>query len=134
MYKRLIALTLLILAVSTARAISSTEATKIITAAYEDILGRKPDANGLSEFRTNMVEKGWDEDDVRRKLRDSREYKEKNAKDIVNAAYQDLLGRKPDKAGMDDFVNKIINDKWDEADVRKMIRRSEEYQKRQNKK
>jgi hypothetical protein len=133
MNKILLPFLLLSLAASTARAISSTEATRVITAAYEDILGRKPDPQGLSDFRINMVEKGWDEADVRRKLRDSREFKEKDAKAIVTAAYQDLLGRNPDKEGMKQFVNHIIDDKWDEKDVRKMIRRSDEYIKRQKK-
>jgi len=129
----LIVLAFLSLAVSPARAISSTEATRVITAAYEDLLGRKPDPQGLSDFRINMVEKGWDEADVRRKIRQSAEFKEKEAKDIVTAAYQDLLGRKPDKEGLRNFTQKILNEKWDDKAVRKALRNSEEFQKRQKK-
>jgi hypothetical protein len=46
---------------------------------------------------------------------------------IVENAYQDILGRKADKAGMREFRSKIIDQGWTERQVREALRQSPEY-------
>ncbi len=51
-----------------------------ITRAYQEILGRDPDPEGLEHYRKRMVNDSWGIDRVRDKLFDSAEYKQKNPK------------------------------------------------------
>ncbi|MDD2236475.1 MAG: hypothetical protein PHG65_04630 [Kiritimatiellae bacterium] len=100
---------------------------RIITRAYEDILNRKPDTGGLRNYRIKMIDEGWSEQDVRNDLRNSTEAKKGDVDQIIRRAYQDLLGRDPDRAGFDNY-RKMIRDKdWSEQDVRNSIRESQEY-------
>ena len=46
---------------------------------------------------------------------------------IVENAYQDVLGRKADKAGIREFRSKIIDQGWTEAQVREALRHSPEF-------
>ena len=48
---------------------------------------------------------------------------------IVARAYEDILGRKVDKAGMRMFRSKIIDNGWTEEQVRDALRNSPEYTK-----
>ena len=48
---------------------------------------------------------------------------------IVERAYEDILGRKADKAGMRNFRSKIIDDGWTEKQVRAALRESPEFNK-----
>ncbi len=114
-------------------AVDSETATRQITAAYEDLLGRKPDDAGLREFRTQMVDKGLSEKKMRAAIKRSEEYKSKGTDAIITRAYQDVLGRKPDSGGLKTFRAKI-NAGWSEKRLRKELRESEEYKKRQEKK
>ena len=100
---------------------------RVITRAYEDILNRKPDAGGMRNYRIKMIDEGWSEQDVRNDLRNSTEAKQGNVDQIIRRAYQDLLGRDPDRTGMENY-RKMIRDKgWSEQDVRNSIRESQEY-------
>ncbi len=47
---------------------------------------------------------------------------------IVENAYQDILGRKADQAGLRDFRSKIIDQGWTAAQVRNALRNSPEFQ------
>jgi hypothetical protein len=47
---------------------------------------------------------------------------------IVRRAYQDVLEREPDTAGLRQYRSRIIDDGWSEAEVRDALRRSSEYQ------
>ena len=116
-----------------ALAIGSEEATRIVTRAYEDVLGRKPDPDGLATFRGNIVDRGWNEEKVRAALRKSDEYKTKQADIIIKNAFQDLLGRKPDPEGYKDYHNRIVNKGWDEQKVRRSLKKSVEYKQKQKK-
>jgi len=109
-----------------ALAVSSDEATKQITAAYEEIFGRKPDPQGMRIYRSRMVDDGWSIDDVRNELMNSEEAKNKNAEKIVRNAYQDILGRNPDPAGMKLYRGKILNEGWTEKKLRQVLRESAE--------
>jgi hypothetical protein len=103
---------------------------RIIRRAYEDILHREPDAEGLRHYRTEMIDNGWTERDVREALRKSAEHdrvKESSADRIVKRAYQDLLGREADYNGLVMYRNRIVDDGWDEYDVREALRKSPEF-------
>jgi hypothetical protein len=45
----------------------------------------------------------------------------------VRRAYQDILDREPDPAGLRQFRSRIIDDEWTEAQVRDALRNSAEY-------
>jgi hypothetical protein len=49
---------------------------------------------------------------------------------IVRRAYQDLLDREPDAAGLRLYRSRIIDDDWTEDQVREALRRSPEYRER----
>jgi hypothetical protein len=103
---------------------------RVVRRAYEDILHREPDAEGLRHYRTEMIDNGWTEQDVRQALRKSAEHdtvKDSSADRIVKRAYQDILGRDPDYNGLVQYRKKIVNDGWDEHDVREALRNSPEY-------
>jgi hypothetical protein len=113
--------------------VSQSSAERIVKRAYQDILGRDPDYNGLTTYRNRIVNDGWDEQDVRQALRNSPEYRQKNtmtrqkAEEIVTRAYRSVLGRDPDPAGMENYVQGVLRKHWSEADVARDLRNSDEY-------
>lgn len=113
-------------------AMNSEQATKVVTAAYEDILNRKPDPSGLREYRSQLVDNGWTENQVRQALRESAEYKKKSTDTIIENAYQDLLNRRADSSGRKYLADKIVKDNWTEKNVRDWIRKSDEYKNKHN--
>ena len=112
--------------------LSDAQIDQMITRAYRDVLGRAPDASGLSNFRSQVKTKGWTDADVRTALRESAEYREKNtmteakAREIVARAYQSVLGRDPGP-GADVYVQKVWREKWTERDVANELRKSDEF-------
>ena len=103
----------------------------IVRQAYQDILGRDPDPEGLRAYRSNIIDKGWSEQDVREALRNSPEYASGGARSasadrIIRRAYRDILGRDPDPSGLETYRRNIVERGWDEQDVRTALRRSEE--------
>ena len=103
----------------------------IVRRAYQDILGRDPDPEGLRTYRANIIDRGWTEQDVREALRNSPEYqtgpaRTASADRIIRRAYQDILGREPDPEGLDTYRRNIVERGWDEQDVRTALRRSQE--------
>ena len=103
----------------------------IIRTAYQDILGRDPDPEGLRTYRSNIVDRGWSEQDVREALRNSPEYasgafRDRSADRIIRRAYQDILRREPDPEGLSNYRRMIVQEGWDEQDVRQALRRSDE--------
>jgi uncharacterized protein DUF4214 len=103
----------------------------IIRRAYQDILGREPDPEGLRTYRSNMVDRNWTEQDVREALRNSPEYasgafRTSSADRIIRRAYQDILGREPDPSGLETYRRNIVERGWDEQDVRQALRKSDE--------
>jgi Peptidase inhibitor family I36 len=105
---------------------------RIVRRAYQDILEREPDANGLRLYRTHIIDEGWTEAQVRDDLRNSREYREKNsmtpakAQDIVRRAYLAVLKREPDP-GSQGMVQRVLRDHWTQQDVERELRNSAEY-------
>jgi uncharacterized protein DUF4214 len=113
----------------------------VVRRAYQDILGRDPDPNGLRNYTGKIVNEGWSEWDVRNALRRSDEYaatggpavhfRTASADRIIRRAYLDILGREPDPAGMESYRRNILEEGWDEYDVRRaLIRSSERRQQR----
>jgi len=108
---------------------------RIVRRAYEDILDREPDPNGLRVYRSHIIDDGWDERQVRDALRSSPEYRERNtmtrqkAEEIVRQAYRSVLNREPD-AGSRSYVDKVLRDKWTQRDVERELRNSSEYRNR----
>jgi hypothetical protein len=103
---------------------------RMIRHAYEDVLGREPDSDGLRTYRNNVIDRGWTERQVREALRDSSEHKQNThaATDrIVKHAYNTVLGRDPDPSGLYQYRNQIEQHGWDEHDVERSLRDSPEY-------
>ena len=114
-------------------------ADRIIRRAYQDILGRAPDASGLASYRNQIAYHGWDEHDVREALMNSPEYRQKGgagamtqerAREVVRRAYLSVLGREPDPASAP-FVDRVMRDHWTERDVARELRNSDEYRSKQ---
>ena len=109
---------------------------KIIRRAYQDVLGRDPDAGGLRQYRSRIMDDRWSEEQVRESLRSSPEFREKitmtqeKAEAIVRAAYQAVLKREPDAAGSRGYINSVLRDKWSQQDVERELRKSDEFRNR----
>ncbi len=88
-------------------------------------------------YRSKVLDQGWDEQDVRRALMKSPEYRERNrlsdedAEEIVRRAYLSVLDREPDPAGMRGYKAKVLNDHWNAEDVARELRKSDEYRSKQ---
>lgn len=106
---------------------------KVIRRAYDDILDREPDEKGLRHYRSRMIDEDWTEHDVRESLRKSDEYarhRQESAERIVRRAYEDVLGREPDSRGLRMYRSKVLDQGWDEHDVRRALEQSPEYRER----
>jgi hypothetical protein len=104
----------------------------IVRRAYQDILGRDPDPDGMRSYRSKIIDDGWTERDVREDLRRSAEYREKTtmtrqkAEEIVRRAYLTVLEREPD-ADSRGWVDRVLRDRWTQQDVERELRKSPEY-------
>jgi hypothetical protein len=77
-----------------------------------------------------MINNGWTERDIREDLLRSPEYGQRKwefADKIIRRAYLDILGREPDPTGLSAYRTKILDQGWDEHDVREALRRSPEF-------
>jgi hypothetical protein len=116
-------------------AVSSRDAERVVQRAYQDLLGRNPDTDGMRIYRSHIIDDGWSETKVRDSLRDSPEYREKmtmtypKAQEVVRQAYLSVLKREPD-AGAAGYVDKVLRSHWTQADVERELRKSPEYRKR----
>lgn len=105
---------------------------RVIRRAYQDVLNREPDSDGMRTYRRHMIDDGWSEAEVRESLRKSAEYREKSfmtparAQDIVRRAYMNVLKREPD-SGSQGYVDRVIRDHWSQQDVERELRKSDEY-------
>jgi peptidase inhibitor family I36 len=109
---------------------------RIVRRAYQDVLGREPDASGMRTYRTHIIDEGWTEAQVRDDLRNSAEYREKTtmtypkAQEIVRRAYLAVLKREPDPQGSRGYVERVMRERWSQQDVERELRNSPEYRKR----
>jgi hypothetical protein len=60
-------------------------------------------------------------------VRAQRGVSDAEASDIVRRAYQSVLNREPDAAGMRDYKARIMNDRWTEQQLVNALRNSDEY-------
>ena len=116
-------------------------ADRIVRRAYEDLLSREPDQEGLRTYRSRIIDDGWSESDVRDSILRSAEYREKTseyrdygttrerAQDIVRRAYLSVLNREPDPQSRG-YVEKVLRDQWTQQDVERELRQSAEYRNR----
>src|SRR5688572_28413163 len=106
-----------------------------IRSAYQDVLGRDPDAEGLRHYRERIRREGWTEQDIREALRNSEEYRADafrtaSADRIIRRAYLDVLRREPDAEGLQAYRREVLENGWEYHDVRTALARSTE--RRQN--
>jgi hypothetical protein len=105
---------------------------RIVHRAYQDILAREPDPEGMRVYRSHIIDDNWTEEQVRDALRRSPEYRERStmtpqkAADIVRRAYLSVLNREPDAASQG-YVQRVLRERWTEEDVARELRRSPEY-------
>jgi hypothetical protein len=102
------------------------DADRAIKAAFRDLLGREPDFSGLQHYRVLLLERGWDDEDLRDDLRKSREFHDRDVDGIVRRCFREILGRDPDPKGLRDYVKKMRDWRWTEADLRQDLHRSRE--------
>jgi len=102
------------------------EADRVIRRIYREILGRDPDEAGLRHYRSRLMTDGWGEDELRRALRDSREFSNRDYEGIVRRIYREVLHRDPDPEGLRSYAANLRDRRWSEDDLRREIRRSEE--------
>lgn len=75
----------------------------------------------------NDENRGRDRGNDRRDDRRDNRRRPEDADRIVRRAYQDVLGRDPDEAGLRQYRSRIIDDDWSEEQVRNSIRNSPEF-------
>jgi len=116
---------------------------RMIQRAYEDLLGRQPDAEGLRTYRGRILDDGWSEAQVRESIRRSNEYKERTsgnygdqysmtrqrAEDVVRRAYLNIFNRAPDPNSRG-YVERVLRDNWTQQDVERELRQSPEFRAR----
>lgn len=100
---------------------------KVIRRAFQDVLEREPTDGDLRHYRSLMIERGWNEQQVRANLRTTEEYRVPVMTRRLNRIYRELLGRDVDPRGFDHYRNKIIEHGWSDEDIRRDIRNSAEY-------
>lgn len=82
---------------------ASDNATSLIYAVYDDVLGRAPDSAGLQGWRSALLEQGWPVVQVANSVLNSDEYLISQ----IKLAYQTVLHRDYDQAGLNDWLNRI---------------------------
>ena len=56
---------------------------------------------------------------------------DQQAQDIVRRAYQSVLKRDPDPAGMASYKARVVRDRWSQFDVERELRKSDEFRNKQ---
>ena len=114
------------------RGVSAT-ADATVRRVYQEVLLREPDPQGLTLYRNHMSNDRWSEQDVRDALLKSPEYRQRtvltsqqSAEQLVARAYRATLNREPDPASRV-YVDKVLRERWTEADVTRELRNSPEY-------
>jgi hypothetical protein len=102
----------------------------VIKRAYLDLLGREPDPAGFRDYRSLIIDQGWNEIMVRDNIRRGDEFRREGADRIIRRAYLDVLGREVDAEGLKHFRHNLLEKNWTEGDVRDALRRSDEFRKK----
>lgn len=112
------------------RPVPAVDVDRLIQRSYRDVLEREPDEAGLRHYRAQIIDRGWSEKQLRDHLRASDEYRGSVVERTITRVYRDVLGRAPDRSGLDHYRSQIIWHNWTEADLRKDLLRSNEYRSR----
>jgi hypothetical protein len=107
-----------------ALAASLSEANTIVRNAYNDLLGRDPDPDGLKTFRDHILNDGWSKEDVRKAIKQSPEYSLRQAEMVVRRAFRDALDRDPTSSDMRKYKPLVENQGWTEDDIKRDLRHS----------
>jgi hypothetical protein len=99
----------------------------IVQRAYRDLLDRKVDPEGLRVYREKLIERNWTEDELRRDLRNSPEFRALNPDEVITRAYHDVLKREPDPAGLNHYRDLFANHGWTIGQIRADLVRSPEW-------
>jgi hypothetical protein len=108
---------------------------QVIRRAYQDVLQRDPDPEGMRTYRSHIIDDGWTEQDVRQALRESPEYRDLNtmtmarAQEIVRQAYLSVLGREPDE-GSRGYVQAVFQRRMTRQQLERELRNSPEFRTR----
>ncbi|PTX90723.1 DUF4214 domain-containing protein [Opitutus sp. ER46] len=102
---------------------------RMIERAYDDLLERRPDREGMEHYR-RFLERGGSESSMRARLRESEEYRVKLPDSKTTRAYQNVLRRAPDAGGMEHYRKLLVDRGWSQRDVEADLRRSDEYRNR----
>ena len=114
---------------------------RAVRRAFDDEFRRDPTDRELRYYSRKMEDERWSDGDLRREIRrevredrredrrdDRRERRDsRDVERIVRRAYQDILQREPDEAGMRLYRSRILDDGWTEQQVREALRKSPEY-------
>jgi len=106
------------------------EADEAIDRAFRELLERKPSREDRDHYRKQMLRRGYTEEDVRRKIKESTEYRVTLPNEKIVRAFVAVLGREPDLAGCEPFRKLILDRGYSEEDLRQHLRRSDEYRER----
>jgi len=101
------------------------EADRAIRAAFQDLLGREPDHEGLQNYRRRLLDQGWSDARLRTELRNSTEFKTRDFDPIVRKIFQEVLGRDADPSGLSTYRARL-REGWSENDLRSELKRSDE--------
>ena len=75
------------------------DADRIVRRAYQDVLGRDPDAAGLQQYRSRIIDDGWNEQQVRDSIRTSPEFRDRPFQPVVGV-FVPQGARSPAEAGV----------------------------------
>ncbi|GHU64148.1 hypothetical protein AGMMS49983_09270 [Clostridia bacterium] len=86
---------------------------------YKECLGRTPDTSGLNTWCDHLLTRRMSGSDVAYGFFFSAEFNQKYSTpdQIVPAAYRSLLGRAPDAAGLQHWLNKMKNEGFSKAEL-----------------
>jgi hypothetical protein len=114
---------------------------RAVRRAFDDEFRRDPSDRELRYYSRKMEDERWSDNDLRREIRrevredrrDDRRDRRDDRRDsreverVVRRAYQDILDREPDNAGLRLYRSRMIDDDWSEQDVREALRKSPEF-------
>ena len=103
-----------------------TNADEAINKAFNEVLGRNADANGLAHYRAKWRD-GWTQGQIREDLRRSAE----GARATVTRIYREVLGREPDAAGLATYTKAIRERGWTDQQLRATLMSGDEYRQKQ---
>ena len=91
--------------------VEQTKATEFVDRLYRIVLGRAPDSTGLNGWVSSIESGAITASQTVRGFIYSQEFLSKNLNntDYVTVLYKAILGRNPDKIGLNDWVNRLNN-------------------------